>query len=99
MRICGALLTLLFLARRNVQPKLTELRVNAAARDLVELMIAVPEEARRRRPSPVRPEALLEALPEVCAQLAEEERDRGEDQGRCSADRQPEALGYYCGQE
>ena len=71
--------------------------MNATARDLVELMITVPEEASRRRSSPIRPEALLKAFPEVRADLAQEERDRGEDQGRCSADRQLETLGYCCG--
>ena len=71
--------------------------MHATARDLVELAIAVPEEASRRRSSPIRPEALLKPFPEVRADLAEEERDRGKDQGRCSAKRQLEALRYYCG--
>ena len=47
--------------------------MNATARDLVELMIAVPEEASRRRSSPIRPEALLKAFPEVRADLAEQD--------------------------
>ena len=42
---------LLFLARWNVEPKLAELRVHATPCNLVELTVAVPEEASRRRSS------------------------------------------------
>ena len=82
-----------------MKPKLAELGVNAPARELIELIVAVPKEASRRWSSPNRPEALLKTFPEVSADLSEEERDRGEDQRRCSAYRQLNALGYYRGQE
>ena len=73
--------------------------MNATTCDLVELVDAVTEEASRWRSSPLAPEALLETLPEVGADVAEQERDWPEDQSSRSAERQLESFGHEYGEE
>ena len=73
--------------------------MNATTCDFVELVVAVAEEAGRWRSSPLAPEALLETLSEVGPDLAEQERDRHEDQSSHSADRQLESFWHEYGEE